>query len=77
MPSLTLKNVPEPLHRQLREAAAHNHRSLNGEVIARLEAQFAREQSVHTQREQLDRLRARLPAIDHHAIDRLKRQGRP
>lgn len=77
MPSLTLKNVPEALHQQLREAAAHNHRSLNGEVIARLEAQFAREHSAHAQREQLDRLRARLPTIDHGAIDSFKRQGRP
>lgn len=37
MASITIKNIPEPLYTRLKEAAARNRRSLNGEVIARLE----------------------------------------
>ncbi|MEL6614587.1 MAG: Arc family DNA-binding protein [Bacteroidota bacterium] len=37
MATLTLKNVPDDLHRRLKERAARNHRSLNREVIHALE----------------------------------------
>ena len=37
MASVTIKNIPEPLYGQLKEAAARNRRSLNAEVILRLE----------------------------------------
>ncbi len=38
MKTLTIKNVPDDLHAGLRRLAADSHRSLNGEVIARLQA---------------------------------------
>jgi plasmid stability protein len=38
MPNLTLKDVPERLHAQLRARAERHHRSLNREAIACLEA---------------------------------------
>ena len=38
MPNLALRGLPVGLHRELKEAAVRNHRSLNGEIIARLEA---------------------------------------
>lgn len=37
MASVLLKNVPEDLHRRLKEHAVRHHRSLNKEVIALLE----------------------------------------
>jgi len=37
MASILLKNIPEDLHRRLREQAVRHHRSLNKEVIAVLE----------------------------------------
>ena len=37
MPSLTLKDIPEPLMEQLRARASHDHRSLNREAIWLLE----------------------------------------
>ena len=37
MPSLTIKNLPEPLHRALKARAAQHRRSLNNEVIHCLE----------------------------------------
>jgi plasmid stability protein len=38
MATLTIKGIPEPLHERIRESADMNHRSINSEVIARLEA---------------------------------------
>ena len=43
MATLTLKNVPDDLHRRLKERAARNHRSLNREVIHALEEAIAPE----------------------------------
>lgn len=37
MPSITIKNVPEPLYERLKEAAVRNRRSLSSEVIVQLE----------------------------------------
>lgn len=38
MPTITLKQMAESLHRQLKERAARHHRSLNQEVLSCLEA---------------------------------------
>jgi plasmid stability protein len=38
MPTLTLKNLPRDLHRELKSRATAHHRSLNKEVIATLHA---------------------------------------
>jgi plasmid stability protein len=38
MPSITLKDIPRALHRDLKARAKANHRSLNKEVIATLRA---------------------------------------
>lgn len=37
MTTLTIKDVPEPLAEQLRQRAARNHRSLQGELMAIIE----------------------------------------
>ena len=41
MPTLTIKSIPEPLYRQLKERAAAHRRSLNSEAIVRLERALA------------------------------------
>ena len=38
MPHLALRGIPDHVHRELKAAAARNHRSLNGEILARLTA---------------------------------------
>ena len=35
--TITVKNIPDAIHLALKQAAETSHRSLNGEVIARLE----------------------------------------
>ena len=36
MPNLTVRGIPDDVHAQLKSAAKRNHRSLNGEILARL-----------------------------------------
>ena len=45
MPGITVKNLPETLHAQLKERARRHHRSLNGEVLAVLHEAVAVESS--------------------------------
>ncbi len=37
MPSITVKNIPEPIYQKLRNRAKAQHRSINSEIIACLE----------------------------------------
>lgn len=57
MPSLTIKNLPAGLYERLKGAAERGHRSLNSEVIHRLE------QSVGTQPLDADAMLARVRAV--------------
>ena len=76
MPSLTLRNVPRKVHAFLRESAEKNRRSLNSEILARLErdifapritrAPLAKDLIVFTEA---------LPRMDHRVGDRHKRTG--
>jgi plasmid stability protein len=61
--SLSIKDVPDRLARLLRERAARNHRSIQGELMSILED--AVEERPFRAKEFVDRLRAfRLPAGD-------------
>ena len=37
MPTLTIKGMPDPLYRRLKQRAAENRRSLNSEILVALE----------------------------------------
>ncbi|MBA3962097.1 MAG: Arc family DNA-binding protein [Chthoniobacterales bacterium] len=51
MPNLTLKNVPQDLHRTLKNQAKQHHRSLNKEVIATLQASTAKPLALDIERQ--------------------------
>ena len=77
MATLTLKNIPDELHARLKESAERNRRSLNSEILIRLESAFAApvidaRQHVRELKEFTDRQ----PMQDHTLIDRFKRHGR-
>lgn len=79
MPNITLKNIPDSLHQRLKESAVQHHRSLNKEIIARLEAQLG---SPHLDAEQqlaeIRTLRQRVPLYaTPEEIDAFKQEGRP
>jgi hypothetical protein len=78
MTTLTLKNIPEELHARLKESAEKNRRSLNSEILMRLESAFA--VPVVDPRQHARSLKAftdAMPPIDHSKVDSYKRQGRP
>ncbi len=77
--NLTLKGLPDELHERLKTAAAANHRSLNSEIIALLEAQLLpRRIPAEDRLAAIRAARARVARkhFDHEAIDRIKRAGR-
>ena len=57
MPTLHVRNVPEPLYNRLRQRAESQNRSLSAEVVILLD--FALEQSDDKQAELLDSIRRR------------------
>ena len=77
MPTLTLKNIPDDLHARLKASAERNRRSLNSEILVRLEQDISRpvlDPVVHA--ETLRVFAARLPRVAHRRVTRYKRQGR-
>jgi plasmid stability protein len=82
MASITVKALPVLLHRELKSRAARHKRSLNSEIIARLEESVATDRPIDL-KAMLAReaaLRARLSKLGVWAtpeeIDRFKREGR-
>lgn len=41
MPTITVRNIPDAVYKRLKASASLNHRSINGELIARLETSLA------------------------------------
>jgi plasmid stability protein len=79
MASITLKNIPGDLHRQLKKRAEEHHRSLNREIIATLRSatggpvQIDRAELEESVRQARSLFRRPVTARE---IDRWKRQGR-
>ena len=80
MATTTVRDIPDDLYRALAEAAAGNHRSINKEIIARLEASFrSRRMSLEEEFRRLDELHDRIGRFDltDEEINAAKREGRP
>ena len=78
MATLTLKNIPPALHARLKESAEKNRRSLNSEILTRLESAFVAplidvEEEVRRAKAFTD---SQKTPVDHSLTDRFKRQGR-
>jgi plasmid stability protein len=52
MASITIKNIPEDLHGQLKREAEANFRSLNQEVLARVARTFEIDAALNSKRDQ-------------------------
>lgn len=57
MANITVKNIPQELYERLKESARVSHRSLNGEIISRLE------RSVGSERVTVDELLVRIDRV--------------
>lgn len=74
MPSLTIKNVPKELYEKLKETARHHRRSMNSEIIVRLERSL---QHVSPDEEDLaDRIRTLREKFPGHLTDADLRHSR-
>lgn len=80
MATITVKNIPDDLYRRLKAAAARNRRSINGEIISRIE------DSLSSRRVATDQLLASVRrlqdsygdrAISLEQLDAARREGRP
>jgi hypothetical protein len=77
MLTLTLKNIPKELHGMLKDSAEKNRRSLNSEILVRLESDFAAPAvDPEAYAKELKTFAARLPRVEHARVARYKRQGR-
>ena len=77
MATLTLKNIPDELHALLKESAERNRRSLNSEILIRLESGFtAPLVDAHEQVRQMKAFTDGQTPVDHALVDRYKRSGR-
>ena len=77
--TITLKGIPDDVYERLKASARANHRSLNSEIIACIEATLmSKRASAPDQLAAIRAIRARLPkaVFNHDEIDRIKRQGR-
>ncbi len=52
MASITLKDIPEDLHAQLKQEASANFRRIDQEALARLQRSFDIEAALNTERDQ-------------------------
>ena len=80
MPDIALRGIPDFLHRELKSSASRNHRSLNGEILARL-VESVRPEPVEPQA-LLDRIRQRsktLGPVDlsEDRLREMRNMGRP
>jgi len=80
MPDVALRGLSPGLHQALKEAAEENHRSLNGEILARLEQSFRPgivDVDVLLARVAARKSRLRRLTLGGEELRRLKDAGRP
>jgi len=77
--NITLKKIPDDLHKELKASAVRHRRSLNSEILALLESGLKpRRRNVDEILERVRALRERMKGawLDDDMIDRAKREGR-
>jgi plasmid stability protein len=80
MPTITLKNIPDELHKRLKESATSHRRSLNSEVIVRLEQALLSpriDPEAFLARADARRKRLALPPLTERRLKAMKTAGRP
>ena len=80
MASITLKNIPAELHRELKKRAEEHHRSLNKEIIATLKTATGKTRRVDVEALIREARAARakfIRQISDAEINAWKRAGRP
>ena len=80
MATLTIENVPEELHKRLKESAARNRRSINAEAISCLEKALAANRADPKEfLAEVDAMQRRMPYVNltEKFLRAAKSEGRP
>ena len=80
MPTITLKNIPDELYARLKESAADHRRSLNSEIIVRLERALLSawvDPDAFLAEADARRKRLALPPLTKRRLKAIKTAGRP
>jgi plasmid stability protein len=80
MASMTLKDIPAPLHKAFQAQAKRHKRSMNKELLALMEESVGRNQGVNVEKllDRARRFRASLKlVVTDEEINRFKNEGRP
>ncbi len=80
MPSLTIKGIPDDLLQRLRQSAEEHRRSLNSEVLHRLERSVGTasvDPEAFLARVRRLQERTKLPALTDELLEQARREGRP
>ncbi len=80
MPSLTIKSIPDDLLNRLRDSAEEHRRSLNSEVLHRLERSVGSssiDPEAFLTRVRRIQDRTNLPPLTDELLERSRREGRP
>lgn len=79
MPSLTLKNIPDDLYLQLKDAANSNHRSLNSEILYCVEktlGTYKIDLSEHLETAKMLRSKTGAMPLTEDLLNEMKNEGR-
>ncbi len=82
MPDIMVRGVPDHLHRELSSAASRNHRTLNGEILARLTAGSSVSPKPRDTKALLERIRQRRKTLgpmdlSEENLREMRNEGRP
>lgn len=80
MPSLNVKNIPDPLYRKLKASASANQRSLNREIMACIEMALSSQKidpDAMLVRARILRERTATYRLTNEMLDEAKNEGRP
>ena len=79
MPAITLKNIPEDLYAKIKKSAEMNFRSINSEILFRLQSSISQQKpEVNNLLSQIHAInrRIKIPILDDALIDLAKNEGR-
>lgn len=80
MPAITLKNIPDELYVQIKKSASLNYRSINGEILYRLNNSLGRKPiDPEYLLQKIAKLQKRLtiPSLTNEILAQAKTEGRP
>lgn len=80
MPAITLKNIPENLYEEIKQSAIDNFRSINGEILFRLNYSLrAKKRNADDVLAEIEKMQShiKIPPLTDEFINQAKNEGRP